>query len=316
MKKEEIFEMTKHLDEKYIIEAAPASKKNIQLKKKIVAFGLAAAIAATLSLGAFAAYKAFNKESVETYYDSSAIEKLESSGYVSGQVTENEHFKFTLDTAMKDDYNMLAVVTVEALDSAAQQYLSVHDSINVKTTYADTGERIEGASILEYWDKKKSGSGSAMRLNVPVHSWGGDLDLTRAIKLYFENVRTESEKDAEELFEDLSLDISDVKATKNTKFYSKSGKMLNVSEFCIATEDPNGEKILNGGSDLKDSYDSTFPNIRLKDGTAMTIEDKFNAVVMTLTKDNGCVIAYDLNTLIDPDNIESIEYRGETFNRK
>ena len=36
MKREEIFEMAKHLDEKYILEAAPAPRKNIKLKNSLV----------------------------------------------------------------------------------------------------------------------------------------------------------------------------------------------------------------------------------------------------------------------------------------
>ncbi|MBQ2580862.1 MAG: hypothetical protein II574_04450, partial [Ruminococcus sp.] len=80
--------MAKHLDEKYILEAAPAPRKNIKLKKRIVTFGIAAAITASLSIGAYAGYRALNRESVGKHYDSSTMDKMEESGYVYNKETE------------------------------------------------------------------------------------------------------------------------------------------------------------------------------------------------------------------------------------
>ena len=79
MNEKEIFEMTKHINDEYILEAAASPRTSIKLKKRIITFAAAAALTASLSIGAFAAYKAFNKESVGTYYDSSAVEKIEPS---------------------------------------------------------------------------------------------------------------------------------------------------------------------------------------------------------------------------------------------
>lgn len=317
MNEKEIFEMTKHLDDKYVLEASSTAKRKINIKRRLVTFGVAAAIAASLSVGAVAAYKAFNKQSVSSYYDSSAVDKIENSGYAADQMTQNSHFRFTLDTVMKDDYNLFAVVTVSALDSKAEQFLTSNIAINSKATYADNGTVADTSAFLEYFDKYEKGKDIAMRLQIPVHSHKGDIDLSRALKLSFESLGTKDKvAESSELFKGLSLDISNVKTSKNAKFTSPSGKVLNVSEFSIATKSADEIKDPDKGLDADASKNAEKPTVKFKDGKTLTMKEDLNAVIVNLTKDNKTVTTYDLHTLIDPDNIESIEFCGETYTAK
>lgn len=323
MKKEEIFEMTKHLDEKYILEAAAEPKKNIKLKKRIISFAVAAALTASLSVGAFAAYKALNRESVSTYYDSSAIDKLERSGYVSGQTTENEHFRFTLETAVKDNYNLLAVVSVEPLDSYAEQYIKKdYAAIFTNATYADTGDEVDGFASMAGMKGYEKGKAYSMRLEVPVNTVNGTADLSRPINLKF--VRDQSNEAASDvdLFKGLSLDLKDIKQSKNAVFYSPAGEKLDVSEFSIAVDSPQfSVKDVESsdpapGKEYKFKFDPEGVKMHYKDGTIGELREKLNAIYMYLTKEEKTVTILDLNTLIDPEQIDYIEYLGTTFKRK
>ncbi len=317
MKKKEIFEMTTHLDEKYILEAASEPKKNIKLKKRIITFAVAAALTATMSIGAFAAYKALNRESVGTFYESSAMDEIERKGYVSNQITENEHFRMTLDTAIKDDYNFLAVVTVKALDSYAEQYLEKLSEIATDATYSDTGEKLDGFAFLTGVDTYQKGKEYSMRLNVPVNTVNGSVDLSRPI--HIEMKRDERNKTAEnvDLFKGLNFDLKDIKQSKSVKFSSPSGDVLNVSELEIAIETDKIDVRKDESEISNDTFESINNiSIHYKDGTTQSLSEKINIVAMYLTKDDRTVIIIDLRVLIDPDTIDYIEYIGSDFRAK
>ena len=338
MNEKEIFEMTKHLDDKYVLEASSTQKTKINFKKRFITFGIAAAVAASLSVGAFAAYRAFNKESVGEYYDSSAVEKLENSGYASGQMTQNEHFKFTLETAMKDDYNLLAVVTVKSLDDEAEKFLANDKSINTKITYADTGASSHGSGQMCCMGKYEKGKDTPMRLSVQVNSYEGNIDLSKNLKLSFEKFYEEGDENnaPKDLFKGLSLDIKDIKQSKNVRFYSPKGDVLNVSEFSIAVEsgitesekesiyEQAGSAASEQGNGIKkqkkadtkyiDEIEKT--KIVYKDGTTCILKEKLNSISVDFVSDKDKIVILDLRTIIDPDTIDSLEYRGMTYSRK
>lgn len=325
MNEKEILKMMDHINDDYLMEASATAKRKINLKKKMLTFGIAAALAASLSVGAVAAYKAFNKESVGTYYDSSAVDKIEDSGYVSGQMTENSHFRFTLESVMKDDYSVLAVVTVKALDSTGEQFLAEHDGIHVKTAYADTGKDIEGASDLSYTNRYEKGKDTPMRLTVPVHSSDNDLDLSKAIKLTFDKYYEDNPSTfyPGDLFSGLSLELNNIKASDNVKFTASNGDVLNISEFSIAVEQKLTPKQVsdfeNGGLDENEmkAFEEKYKNMKIKykDGTTETFGDKLNSAGIYLAKNDRQIQLFDLSTLIDTDKIDSIEYLGTTYKR-
>ena len=307
MNEKEIFEMTKHIDDQYILEASPSPRKNIKLKKRIITFGIAAAITASLSVGAFAAYKAFNKESVATYYDSSAVEKIEQKGYVSEEVANNKHFDLNLDSVMKDNNCIMAVVSVKGLDETAENYIAQSTQMCCNLVYSDNNEKVNGFAAMFGWQPYEKGKAYPMRLCVPVNTVMGVVDLSRPIRLDFikdENNTVAVDKD---FFKDLSLELKDIKQAKSDKFYSADGKMLDVSEFTIVT---------NGDWDENAELTADKTIIHYKDGTSEALDQKVNAITNNLTPENKSVTIIDLKTLIDPENIDFMEYLGVKYTRK
>ena len=324
MNEKEILKMMDHINDEYLTEASETPKTNIKLKKRIISFAAAAAIATTLSVGAFAAYKALNRESVGTYYDSSAMDKIEQSGYVSDVNAKNEHFDISLDTLLKDDYSIKAVVSVKALDEAAQKFLGTTNALVGEMVYADTGEKIPGyASIFGMNDYEKD-KAYPMRLTVSAKNSEAKVDLSRPIKINFVNNQHEPELKDLDLFDDLTLELKDVKQSKSAKFTSPSGAALNVSEFTISYDVITGNEDAADKLKEQDKSADSFVNmddvsndlkIYYKDGTVTTLEDKLNNVSFDLVNPSKYVMIIDLKTFVDPDAIDHIECKGVTYTR-
>lgn len=298
--------MTKHLDDKYVLEAGESAKRSIKVKRKVSA-GLVAVIAAAMcvtSIGAFAAYKALNRESVGTYYDSSTMDKIEQSGYVSDETGKNEHFELTLDTVMKDDYSLKAVVSVKALDEAAEKYIGHSLQMCSELVYSDTGEKVQGFAAMYGWQPYEKGKAYPMRLTVPVKNFAGTADLTRPIKLNFIRDENNPESADVDLFKDLSLDLKDVKQSKSAKFTSPDGKQIYASEFSVAAAVQSFDDDISG--DIKFNY---------KDGKTDMLTNKINQTSFDLVGDDKYMMIVDLNTFIDPDAIDSVECKGVTYKR-
>ena len=304
MNEKEILKMMDHISDEYLTEASAAPKRNIKFKKRIIAFAFAAAITASLSIGAVAAYKAFNRESVGTYYDSSAMDKIEQSGYVSDAMGKNEHFELSLDTVMKDDYSIKAVVSVKALDEAAEKYLERSTQMCSELVYADTGEQVQGFAAMFGWQPYEKGKSYPMRLTVPVKNFAGTADLSRTIKLNFIRDENNPESADVDLFKDLSLELKDVKQAKSAKFTAQGGEVINVSEFTIASD------IKSQGEDVSDKL-----KIHYKDGTVDNLEQKINEISYDLFGEDTWVMIIDLKTFIDPDVIDFIECDGVNYKR-
>ena len=305
MNEKEILKMMDHINDDYLMEASATAKRKINLKKKMLTFGIAAALTASLSVGAVAAYKAFNRESVSTYYDSSAIDKIEQSGYVSDVTSRNEHFELTLDTVMRDDYSLTAVVTVKTLDEAAEKYLESSTQLCSELVYSDTGDKADGFAAFMGWQPYEKGKAYPMRLSVPVKSFMGSADLSRPIQLNIIKDTSSKASDDADLFKGLSLELKDVKQSKSAKFTAPSGKVFDISEFTISTD----------AKSFEDNLESDKLKIYYKDGTAETITEKINSFTIDVTADEKYVEIVDLKSFIDVDNIDHIEYLGENYAR-
>ncbi len=321
MKKEEIFEMTKHLDEKYILEAAAEPKKNIKLKKRIITFTLAAALTASLSIGAFAAYKALNRESVGKYYDSSTMDKMEENGYVSGKTTENDHFRFTLETAMKDEACISTVLTITPRSEDAIKYVTnnteLKDPYNfscilTKFSYADTGEKIEvdpnAFSLMTDINNITKNNDFACQMIIPYNNSEAIIDPSRPIRVEFS---ADSERKADvrdDLFKGLSLEIRGIKQAKTVKFYSDTESTLDFSEFSV---------LVQGGTfDDRVGMDTDDSIVYFKDGTSKPIFDLAYSFVAFSDKNGKMQESFDLKTLFDPETVDYVFYAGHTYKRK
>ncbi len=320
MNEKEILKMMDRINDDYLMEASAATKKNIKLKKRILTFAVAAALTASLSIGAFAAYKALNRESVGTYYDSSAMDKIEQSGYVSDVTASNEHFDMSLDTVVKDNYSLKAVVSVKALDEAAEKYLKRADAICGELVYSDTGEKVGTFADLLGMDNYEKGKAYPMRLTVSAKNAQAAVDLSRPLKLNFRSAEKDAAPADVELFKNLSLEFKDVKQSKSAKFTSPSGEVINVSEFTVSydmmSQDEKLAKQYKSG-DISLNADDLFDDLKIhyKDGKIEKLKEKINFISADLFDNEKYVMIIDLKAFIDPDAIDHIECKGVTYKR-
>ncbi len=332
MKKEEIFEMTKHLDEKYILEAAEP-KKNIKLKKRIITFAVAAAVTTSLSVGAFAAYKAFNKESVGEFYDSSAVSTLEKRGFGVGKKVENGHFRVTLETAVKDDVDLRAVFTLEPLDDEAKEFMNKYNGFanpEFKLSYSDTGEEIKEQALvynsMEDSDKGKDADitnvSLAMSLNYKYLKCDPDRPLTVKIGNvtrnagYYDEDPIKPDAKYDKLFEGLEFKLEGFEKVKSADFYNEDGVKMYVSELTITvppTYAQNGKDVVFGGDGRQpDEIDLHFKDGKVKN----TYTDRLFYMSTEYGDETEDISVYELRKFIDVDNIDYLVFDGKTYKRK
>lgn len=332
MKREEIFEMTKHLDEKYILEAAPAAKKKINFKKRIITFAVAAAITASLSVGAYAAYKAFNKKSVSEFYDSSAVSTMEKRGFGVGKTVDNGHFRTTLETAVKDDIDLRAVFTIEPLDDKAKEYLKEYKSPDFKVLYSDTGEFIEDISgiLPTKQDDDEKSDETTFTVNLTLNYKQMKIDANRPLTIQAENL-TDSyryyedladsateivpNKKYDKLFDGLEFKLENLEKVKSADFYNEDGLKMYVSELTIAVPfEAYSQDVVIIGADgrMPDEIELHF-----KDGTVMST---YKDGMILCTSDYGDEIeeltVVEMRKFIDVDNLDYLVICGKTYKRK
>lgn len=320
MKKEEIFEMTKHLDEKYILEAAPKTGRNIKMKKKIITFAVAAAITASLSIGSYATYKAINRDSVGKHYDSSTMDKMEQSGYVYNQQTENKNFRFTLETALKDDWGVMSVITVKPLSKDAEKYMKCINNksflIRTNLSYLDTGEKIKSDpysfELFADQDARTINGDYSLRMQMPYKSEDVTIDPTRPLKFEFAKDPDITIDVDDDLFDGLSLETKEFKESKNVKLYTDNDTVMNISEFAILVSGFNDEEFLKE----RENLDTDESIVYFKDGTSKEIFDINGCFTLYYDENNKMQEFFDLGRIIDPETVDYVVYAGHTYKRK
>ena len=316
-------------DEKYLCEAEgkpmmKQTKHSRRISAKIAAVAAAAAVM-TVTAGAVAVAKLSNKESVQEYYDSSAVSKMESRGMLSGRKSENEHFRFNLQSVIKDDYVCSLIFAVEPLDEKAQDYLEKVMMFDADAFYADNNEAIDQCSLTSWgWKEYKKGDKSLnFELDITAHYGKNVVDFSRPIRLEFKQTKNDKNNQPykdEKLLGGIALDIPQAQKLKDVKLYSDDGKELYLSEtgfvalvpMPIAKNDKEYKMLLEKGI-----YDLEF-EIRFKDGTVKnTWDENMSEGGMGLMID-GTDVGYRhaFRTLIDVDRVESVTFRNIEFKRK
>lgn len=97
--------------------------KKAKVRKVLPAFAAVTALVVCLPVGVYA-YELYHKESVQKYIGVSGEQILTEYGYSAPQSFSNDKATLTIDTMLYDGHSALAVVTIEALDSA---YTFPHD---------------------------------------------------------------------------------------------------------------------------------------------------------------------------------------------
>ncbi|MBQ8120350.1 MAG: hypothetical protein IJ172_06210 [Ruminococcus sp.] len=310
-------------DEKYLREAQGTPQMRIKHKRRFSA-GIAAVVAAAMCLttvGAFAAYKAYHKDSVNDFYNSSTESHLESSGYKVGDVVENEHFRITRDIGIKDDIMLKSVFTVEALDEAAKEYLKQWDVPAYSLYYTDKNEKTSGFDMAynsikgkKNEDTNEDSSSRAFSLVVPCDS----VDVNRPMSIRFgesDNKKTYNGKQqgSDELLKGLELKL-DSKEAKSIELYSKDNAKMIVSELTLDIESNDDE-------DYNEKYNFNLSDceIHFKDGITKVIGDSDSQNFTALKNgDNGNIEHYtcDLRDIIDVDNVDYVKMQDIEFRAK
>ena len=306
MNEKNLFEMIGTLDDRYVLEAVPENRiKMTKGGRRFSAAMIAAVVAASaLTVGTAAAVitSAVHKESISVFYG----DDLESKGCAVGNVTENGHFRITVDSYVRDAYRGRPVITVEALDDAADAYLSRENFLSATLTYADSGEP---AGIINGWlGRVDYESGKPLPLcGELIHKEGNrTIDLTRPLTATFTPYVLATPEE-EHLTDGLTLDLPQITSVKDAVLYSADGTEAYISELGIVAMVP-----------ILDAETHRY-GLRYKDGTV--IDDIWwsqlcsdGSGLFINNEDIGDMINF--RTLVDPDEIDALIIDGEEFTRR
>lgn len=125
MKTETLTEVIGMIDDDMILAAKQyGMSRQIRRKHRILGAAAAACAAVVLMTGAAYAYSVYHRESVQKYLGCTGEQILMEYGYSAPQSFTNDKATLTVDTMLYDGHSALAVVTIEAHDSA---YTFPHD---------------------------------------------------------------------------------------------------------------------------------------------------------------------------------------------
>ncbi|MBR1554968.1 MAG: hypothetical protein IJ644_06185 [Oscillospiraceae bacterium] len=135
------------INQEYIAEAEFPEIRMHQNKHRNIIRTVSAVIAvAVMSVTAGAVSEVFtHRETVESFLSGDSREKLEEQELVSNYITENEHFRMTMETMLNDGFQLYMIATLEPLDEDAQNFLESYSSFGVDSEFhdTDTGELLE-----------------------------------------------------------------------------------------------------------------------------------------------------------------------------
>lgn len=314
MNKSQIFDMTALLDDKYILEADGVKGRSIKMKKRFIGIMAAAAIAVTGIVGAGAAiYNGVHKESVSQFYNESGLEMLESGGYTLGSTAENEHMSITLDSFTYDDHCGLSVITVDALDEKARDYLVANKGyFNGIIYYTDTDEDAfspdHGIGFTGF-NGYENGKQLVLQAEILFNSGAYvNIDISRPLGIRFSAAKTQWVTDPDEsIFEGMRFELPMDNKVKSTTLYSDDGEELYLSEISFVTmadpltvSDPMYQIHWNDGTEFDENLCLT---LGLSGGG------------LFLNGENKGYITY-FRELVDIDKVDSLTFNGTEYKRR
>ena len=311
MNEEMIFEMIGCIDDKYVLEAAPKLLVNSHIRRRIITALIAAVIAISLlTVGAAAAYYFMShREGVRQFYTESGTQALESGGYMIGELSENEHFRITLDSFISDDYRAFPIITVETLDAEAVKYLQQNLLLEGVLTYADTGETAAEYISFLGTNEYKNNIPLTIRGSILFHYGSNNIDRNRQLIMSFRTAEYDlngEKNDNDDLLEGISFALPRAVCLRNIRLFSEDGTEAYVSEIGLAAMVP-AENIENWQYQIKwkdGSISDPWHKYLGGEGTGLYLDGE----------DNGVLINF--MSLIDPDKIETLTLGGVEFKRR
>ena len=322
-------------DEAYLREAESQPARQITHRRRFSAGLVAAAAAAavmTVTAGAVTVAKLIHKESVDYYYNEEMASEMELRGYASGQVTENEHVRMTLENLLVDENYAYGVVTVEYKDETGRQlfrekFVPHSYMLDTDGNYIEYGNDnfISLLGIVKIADRNSDASKEAYMLQL---SFNNDplshksRNIPAEVRVVFgdgeqydpANVHTQQDI-PQQGFEGLEFRVNTAPNVRTVSLEADNGYKAVVSEFMFDMH-----------FDLKYAEDGqpVFPDsitLNMKDGTSRTLLSEelakgtgfsLESVVMS----EPAEIRGRFESLINVDELESIDFEGQHFRVK
>ena len=305
--------------------AMSETKKNINIKRKIaVIAAVAAAAALTVTAGAAIKNKFMSDEEHEQKivdrYGEEGAKELDEKGFVSDNAAFSEHFKISEEVNASNGFNTLSIITLEATDEIGEQYLDNNPNVDFDA------ELIGGApKEMKSWGMGVSWLSADEKGRTYYLDFNRNTNDDKQIKIsLYELIVPQDESPSErgELYGEIIID-----AKPNSKVHelkSADGSAMNIYDFIITfdkeltTDSPEMEEAIRNGEDLilteeeQAAYDSEVVlTLTMKDGSVK----EYSRDVLSSScgsDDNGSYFYLD-NFLLDPEQIESAVFMGESY---
>lgn len=298
----------------------PAPKRRTRFTGTVIA---AAAAVAVFGVSAAAVINYYHQQSVEAFMGTEAA-GIGSEPVVtndSGLVSENEHFRFTVDKTFFDGDNLAMIITAESLDGTPWD--------RIPTIQMCKDEQFNSIDLFPVrYSFSTWNSQAAQELPENIHpfialmnsdylhtlAFKGDVELTgdSYIKFFsgqvFSYLTREQDTAENNLFHDITLHVNVEKNVQTKELFNADGGRLTLSEIGFCSDRSSGVpkmfSDLNRGQEYFVSPDIRFIN---EDGTLTSFDEHYYAEWNV----DYCYILF-LST-IDLDGIAGIEVGGVQF---
>ncbi|MBO4866962.1 MAG: hypothetical protein J5582_10460 [Ruminococcus sp.] len=260
------------IDDRFVISAKRERIIKHSSNKKIlqkVTIGIAAAVALAIPAGAI--YTQFeHKGAVMEYFDEKTADYLEDNGLALNYVSENEHFRITVDTVLSDGNVGSMVLTVESLDSEDIDYIGEKPFFDMYITEKNdvsTGDKIflEGGGSIHH-DVVTDTQYSFQK-----DLYLCDIDVEKDYVMTFGLDRRDKKNDPE-LFDGISFDISFRPNVDVKEFEDEDGRHIYFSQIGFYTDEEETIRRLNHLSNTSEDIRLLRKNSILSDEINITSE--------------------------------------------
>lgn len=240
----DILRAMNELDERFVISANRERTIKHSSKKILQKFAVGIAAALALAIPAGAVYTQFeHKEVVREYFDDKTADYLEDKGLALNYVSENEHLRITVDTLLSDGNIGSILLTVDGLDSDGINYVENTPFFDMYIT-----EKKDDISNSEKIFLEGGGSISPdvctdTQYSLQKELYVCDIDIEKEYVLTFEDRKNDND-----LFDEISFDISFRTNLETKMFEDKYGRHLWFSQIGYYTDEEETTRLLRNWS--------------------------------------------------------------------
>ncbi len=214
------------INPEYITEAEQSEMKiSYRKNKNLIRVISAVAAAAVMGVTAGAVSKVFiHRETVESYLYGDSRERLEEQELVSNYVTENEHFRMTMEMILNDGFQLYMIATLEPLDEEAQKFLETYGSFGVDSEFhdTDTGELL--------WYHGSAGFHTENGKNLMEFQYGFENLQSQSAEMTF-SLRERDYPGQSYLMEGLTVPVNFISNLEVLEFQNEDGESVWLSPF-------------------------------------------------------------------------------------